>query len=70
MSGNDKEKHEKTKSAKSLRKNTISPRKSSNTLEAIMWHGSAESDARESLVKFRELPKSDRYAMIKFIDAI
>ncbi|MBQ4277993.1 MAG: hypothetical protein II750_07860, partial [Bacteroidaceae bacterium] len=41
-----------------------------NTLEAIMWHGSAESDARESLVKFRELPKSDRYAMIKFIDAI
>ncbi len=28
MSGNDKEKHEKTKSAKSLRKNTISPRKS------------------------------------------
>ena len=28
MSGNDKEKHEKTKSAKSVRKNTISPRKS------------------------------------------
>ncbi|MBQ8674754.1 MAG: hypothetical protein IJ528_00800, partial [Bacteroidaceae bacterium] len=41
-----------------------------NTLEAIMWHGSAESDARESLVKFRELSKSDRVAMIKFIDAI
>ena len=28
MSGNDKEKHEKTKSTKSVRKNTISPRKS------------------------------------------
>ena len=41
-----------------------------NTLEAIMWHGSAESDARQSLVKFRELSKSDRNAVIKFIDAI
>ena len=41
-----------------------------NTLEAIMWHGSAESDARQSLVKFRELSKSDRDAVIKFIDAI
>ena len=41
-----------------------------NTMEAIMWHGSAESDARQSLVKFRELPKSDRDAMIKFIEAI
>ena len=41
-----------------------------NTLEAIMWHGSAESDARQSLVKFRELSKSDRDAVVKFIDAI
>ncbi len=41
-----------------------------NTMEAIMWHGSAESDARESLVKFRELSKSDRDAIVKFIDAI
>ncbi|MBQ7209875.1 MAG: hypothetical protein IJS05_03135 [Paludibacteraceae bacterium] len=41
-----------------------------NTLEAIMWHGSQESDARESVEQFRQLSKEDREAVIKFIDAI
>ena len=40
-------------------------------MEAIMWHGySKESDARRSVEKFRTLPKADRDAIIKFIDAI
>lgn len=41
-----------------------------NTLEAIMWHGSPESDARRSVEKFRELDKADRDAIVKFIEAI
>lgn len=41
-----------------------------NTLEAIMWHGSTESDARYSVENFRELSKADRDAVIAFIDAI
>lgn len=41
-----------------------------NVIEAIMWHGSAQSDARSSVEKFRELSKSDRDAIVKFIDAI
>lgn len=41
------------------------------TLEAIMWHGySARSDARQSVEKFRILKKSDRDAIIRFVDAI
>ncbi len=41
------------------------------TLEAIMWHGfSSRSDARYSIEKFRVLPKKDRDAIIKFVDAI
>ena len=39
-------------------------------IEAIMWHGSEQSDARESTLKFRELSKADRDAVVKFIDAI
>lgn len=40
-------------------------------MEAIMWHGySPKSDARRSVEKFRELPKADRDAIIKFVDAI
>lgn len=40
-------------------------------LEAIMWHGySPQSDAYETVVKFRALPKEDRDAIIKFVDAI
>ena len=45
-----------------------------NTLEAIMWHGCSKeggtSDAHESVEKFRQLSKSDRDAVVKFIDAI
>lgn len=41
------------------------------TLEAIMWHGtSTESDAYETVVKFRELSKEDRDAVVKFLDSI
>lgn len=41
------------------------------TLEAIVWHGcSLRSDARYSIEQFRKLPKKDRDAIIKFVDAI
>lgn len=41
------------------------------TLEAIMWHGySKQSDAYSTVVKFRELPKKDRDAICRFLDAI
>ncbi|WP_294479408.1 di-heme oxidoredictase family protein [uncultured Bacteroides sp.] len=39
-------------------------------IEAIMWHGSATSDARSSIEQFRNLNKSDRDAIVKFIEAI
>ena len=41
-----------------------------NVIEAIMWHGSSESDARYSVEKFRKLSKEERDALVKFIDAI
>lgn len=41
-----------------------------NTIEAIMWHGNAKSDARYSVEKFRALSKADRNAIVKFINAI
>ena len=41
-----------------------------NTMEAIMWHGSAESDARQSVEQFRQLSKEERDAIIRFVDAI
>lgn len=42
-----------------------------NVIEAIMWHGvSKKSDARQTVEKFRQLPKADRDAICKFIDAI
>lgn len=41
-----------------------------NVMEAIMWHGSRQSDARQSVENFRKLSKADRDAVIKFIDAI
>ena len=42
-----------------------------NTLEAIMWHGySPKSDAYESAVKFVNLSKEDRDAVVKFVDSI
>lgn len=40
-------------------------------VEAIMWHGySDRSDARRSIEAFRALPKADRDAICKFVDAI
>lgn len=40
-------------------------------VEAIMWHGySKKSDAYESTVKFYNLPKADRDAVVKFIESI
>ena len=41
-----------------------------NTMEAIMWHGSAQSDARRSVEEFRKLSKSERENVVKFINAI
>lgn len=41
-----------------------------NVIEAIMWHGAAQSDARWTVEKFRQLSKADRDAVVKFIDAI
>ena len=41
-----------------------------NVVEAIMWHGNAQSHARQSVEKFRELSKEDRDAVVKFIEAI
>ena len=40
-------------------------------VEAIMWHGySRQSDAYDATVKFYKLPKADRDAVVKFIEAI
>lgn len=39
-------------------------------VEAIMWHGNIQSDARKSIEKFRNLTKSERDAIVKFIDSI
>ncbi len=41
-----------------------------NVIEAIMWHGAPQSDARWTVEKFRELNKADRDAVVKFINAI
>ncbi len=41
-----------------------------NVIEAIMWHGSAESHARSTVEAFRELSKEDRDAIVEFINAI
>ncbi|MDR1585483.1 MAG: hypothetical protein LBS07_04830 [Prevotellaceae bacterium] len=41
-----------------------------NYTEAIMWHGDAESDARQSVEKFRNLSKEDRDALVKFLESI
>jgi len=42
-----------------------------NEIEAIMWHGySKNSDAYESTVKFYNLSKSDRDAVVKFLRSI
>ena len=41
-----------------------------NTMEAILWHGCPGSDAMAAFRKFYNLPKADRDAIVKFIDAI
>ena len=41
-----------------------------NVIEAIMWHGAPGSDARKSVENFRQLNKSDRDAVVKFIESI
>lgn len=41
-----------------------------NVVEAIMWHGSSHSDARQSVERYRTLSKADRDAITKFINAI
>jgi CxxC motif-containing protein (DUF1111 family) len=41
-----------------------------NVNEAIMWHGSAESDARASVEAYRKLSSEERDAIVKFINAI
>lgn len=40
------------------------------TLEAIMWHGAPQSDARYTVEEFRKLSKPERDAIVKFIDSI
>ena len=42
-----------------------------NEIEAIMWHGySKNSDAYDSTLKFYNLPKADRDAVVKFLRSI
>ena len=45
-----------------------------NVIEAIMWHGctseGGQSDAYESVLKFRKLPKEDRDKVVFFIESI
>lgn len=41
-----------------------------NTLEAIMWHGNAKSDARHAIELFRNLKKADRDNIIFFVESI
>ena len=39
-------------------------------IEAIMWHGNSKSDARWAVENFRKLSKTDRDAVVKFIESI
>ena len=45
-------------------------RRARNVIEAIMWHGAAQSDARKSVEKFRQLSKEERDAVVKFVNSI
>ena len=38
-----------------------------NVTEAILWHGGEAQSAREA---FRNMPKSDREALLKFLSSI
>lgn len=41
-----------------------------NTLEAIMWHGAKDSDARWTVEAFRSLSREERNAVIRFCESI
>ena len=41
-----------------------------NTMEAIMWHGNAKSDARYAIEKFRKLTKEERDNIVFFVESI
>ena len=41
-----------------------------SVIEAIMWHGDQNSDARWTTEKFRALSKEDRDAVVEFIESI
>lgn len=41
-----------------------------STMEAIMWHGNAKSDARYSIEQFRKLTKTQRDNIIFFVESI
>jgi CxxC motif-containing protein (DUF1111 family) len=41
-----------------------------NVIEAIMWHGNSNSDARSTIENFRTLSKTERDAVVKFIESI
>ncbi|MBR0036769.1 MAG: hypothetical protein IJP70_03915 [Bacteroidales bacterium] len=41
-----------------------------NVIEAIMWHGNVNSDARSTVERFRNLTASERQSIVEFIDAI
>jgi CxxC motif-containing protein (DUF1111 family) len=45
-------------------------RRARNVMEAIMWHGNKQSDARRSVEAFRKLSKEERDAVITFINSI
>lgn len=44
--------------------------RANTVIEAIMWHGDPQSDARKSVEEFRQLSKADRDAVVKFIESI
>ncbi len=39
-------------------------------IEAIMWHGNSDSDARSVIENFRELSSDERDAIVRFIESI
>ena len=45
-------------------------RRARNVIEAIMWHGAQNSDARKSVENFRTLSKEERDAVVKFINSL
>lgn len=54
----------------SLTSDRLHDNRARNVIEAIMWHGNVQSDARKTIEKFRKLTKEERDAVVKFIDSI